>query len=426
MAEKRLRMVKNKVNTKTDSTKNTNNTKKKSRFLTTFICIFVGIVLVVAAVMAVMIGVRNARAFVRYDNVTMDEGVVNFFSSRFKDLYLDGIVGGKDTEEFWSSECEEGVTHGERLSEQFERYLSDIAVANRLFYRYSSLSIADEECIARSVKWVLDLRAGGSVSEFNKAVSDYGFDYDDFVVGTEMLYKAEKAQAVIYGANGENLAADTESTQCMDYLSNYAHVALVFISTEYKNELNTTTGRYEQVLIGNAERAARLEKIAEIDTLITNYMEGTGDRYITTDDFERYLGSYECDPDMKEIGYYLRRGTEYTEQFYERFAPVVDKALEMEIGDYARVDLNVPSVDGDNGFVGTCFIYRYDAQWGAWLNEDNLFLSDFLSLASDYYYSESLEILGDEVIFTDRFREQTSAVDAPRNKDFYVKTWRKE
>lgn len=417
-------MANSKEKTKTDSVVDTKNNKKKSRFLTTFICIFLGVVVIFAATMGLMIGVRNARAYVRYENVTMDEGVVNFFSSRFKDLYLDRTVSGRDSEEFWASDAGEGVTHGEKLEEEFRGYLAEIAVANRLFYRYSKLTVADEECISRSVKWLVDFRAGGSINKFNEMVSEYGFDYDDFVTATEMLYKAEKAKAVIYGVRGENLAADTESTQCMDYLNNYTHVALVFISTQYRNEWNSAGTSYEQVRLNYVERAEREAQIEEISLLINNYMEGVGDRYITTDDFERFLGGYECDPAMKEIGYYFRPGTEGTEAFSERFLPVVERALEMEVGDYARVDLNVAPLDGDNGFVGSCFIYKYDVQWGAWLDEDNPFLSDFLPLAADYYYAESLDILGKEVLFTQNYKNKTSCVSAPRNNDYCVRTWR--
>jgi len=418
-------MKKDKLKSKAGGGAKPNLAKKKSRFLTTFICIFLGIIIVFGAVMGIMIGVRNARSLVRYDNVVMEEGVINFFSSRFKDMYLDSVSGSSDTEQFWESDGEGGKTHGELLSEKFDSYISDIMVANRLFYRFSTLTIADEECIAESVDWVIKLYAGGSVEEFNRLTVPYGFSYGNFVTATEMLYRAEKAKAVIYGASGENLGADTESERCYEYLNeNYTHAALVFIGTEYKNEWNSETGRYDKVLIGEAELEERLDKIERIDTLINNFMNGSGDEWISTDDFERLLGSYESDPEMKEKGYYFRRGTEYTEMFYERFAPVVDRALEMEVGDYARVDLNVPPEDGDYGFVGTCFIYKYNVQWGAWLDGDNLFLSDFLPLAADYYFSLDLETLGEEVVFTDAYRKTVNVLTSPRNDDYYVKTWR--
>ena len=416
-------MVKDKINVKADKNASSAEKKKKSRFLTTFICIFLGVVIVLGGVMGVMIGVRNARALVRYDNVTMDEGVVNYFASRLKDLYLDRITPSADNDAFWSTDAGEGKTHGEILREQFHTYISDIAVANRLFYKYSSLTIADEECIAKSVDWFMRLHAGGSVATFNNLAQPYGFDYDDFVKATEMQYKAEKAKLVIYGASGENLGADTESDRCYTYLQKYSHVALVFIGTEYKNVWNGETGKLDKELIGEAELDERHELIDRIDTLITNLMEDNEGDWMSTDYFESLLGSYESDPDMKECGYYFRRGTEYTEIFYERFAPVVDKALEMEIGEYARVDLNVEPEGGDYGFVGTCFIYKYEPQWGAWLDKDNLFLSDFLPLASNYYYTEDLKEFSEDVIFSEAFK-LIDPLATPRNDRYYVAEWR--
>ena len=115
------------------------NKTKKSRFLTSFICIFVGVVLVFGIVMGVIIAINNSHAVVRSGSLTMEEGVVNYFASTFKITYIaglksSGVKGVKDDPDFWAATSDDGNTAwGDRLRAEFREYLSELMAANTIY-----------------------------------------------------------------------------------------------------------------------------------------------------------------------------------------------------------------------------------------------------------------------------------------------------
>ena len=60
----------------------------KNRFLSIFIGVFLAVVLVLGGVLGIVVGVKNARAVVKYSNVTLDEETVNYLVAYYKMLYL--------------------------------------------------------------------------------------------------------------------------------------------------------------------------------------------------------------------------------------------------------------------------------------------------------------------------------------------------
>ncbi len=390
----------------------------QNRFLTRFVCIFLAVVLVFGGAMAVMVGIREARAVVKYENVSMDEGVTKFFISRFKTIYLASLnsegVSARDTKSFWASLDSEGVSYGERFQTEAKSYLASIVAANRIFKTYSALSADDKSCISKTVAEVLNYMADGSVEKFNKIADPYGFDYGDFERATEMLYCAEKASMVIYGTDGSNLSSSPEL--CAEYLNMYSHVHLAFVRTETKlviteDESGKLTEQiYALTAEEKAERAARIE---EITTLIENRKAGNDEPWISLSTFEHLQKSYDSDPEMLDTGYYFKENATYTAEFREEFSAVVDKAYEMKIGEYARVDLP----------IGVCFIYRDEPDALAYADSSNVFLSDFYQDGADYFYAEALLELSKSVEFKALYDKQIDPVSIPKNTELYVRSW---
>jgi len=203
----------------------------KSRFLTTFVCIFLAIVVVFGGVVGVITAVRDARAVAKYSDVMLDEGEVIYLASRYKTMYLAslssaGIAAG-DSPVFWAKKAADGKTYGEHFNEGFREYIASVIVANYLYSSYTSYSTEDQRIVAASIEEILTLKADGSVAKFNELTEKYGFDYMDFEVATEMLYRAETAKSVIYGNGGTGLASFPD--ECNEFLKKYSHVSLLFV-----------------------------------------------------------------------------------------------------------------------------------------------------------------------------------------------------
>ena len=95
-------------------------------------------------------GVKNARAAVKYDGLTMDRECVSFFASYYKTIYMsalskptlfsEGVKNVSDTRYFWESVSESGETYGELLESGVETYIKQMMVAVYLYDNYASVS----------------------------------------------------------------------------------------------------------------------------------------------------------------------------------------------------------------------------------------------------------------------------------------------
>ena len=396
--------------------------KKKPSLLLRIVCIFLAILVVFGIVMGTIAIVRGARAVAKAGNITVEEGVANYFASQFKITYIaalkgDGVKGVEDTSEFWARKDEDGKSYGERLESEFKVYLSEIIAGNIIFDNYGELSGGDEAIIERTIASTLKWRADNSKDEFNSMAEKYGFDYDDFCKAAELLYKAERAQEIIYGSDGKNL----DSTLAEEYYENYTHVSLAFIRTDYKRKLNSSTGLYEYEEIDSIEKAQRLAKIAELRGYIDNIKTGEGD-IMTALTFREIENDYEGDPDVE---FYFSRTSVETAIFAEDFEGVVEMSYKMKDGEFAYVECNVPAdpETGYRGFVGTCFIYRTADNTMPYLDNDNTFFSDFYTNAADYYYSQNLKEFARDVEFTKRYEERIDPVSVPVNNELCIMGW---
>ena len=151
--------------------------KKKGLFSSLFSTVPLAIVTVTVAVVLILaIGfgatfgtiaiVKSATAVVRYGSITMDEGVANYFVSRFKATYItsvqkEGFSMAGDYEDFWNSEYSAGLTHGERFEMEAKDYLKQLIVAARVFDSKASLTKEDKEIIKKTYTDVLEYQAGG-------------------------------------------------------------------------------------------------------------------------------------------------------------------------------------------------------------------------------------------------------------------------
>ena len=391
------------------------NTRKNS-FLTMFVCIFLAIVLVFGIVVGAIVMLRDSRACAKYDGVMVDEGVTVYLASRYKTLYLQSLtssgVNAMDSPVFWAKDAGDGKTYGELFNEGLKEYVASVIVGNHIFESYSSYTAEDAMVVARTIEEILELKAGGSVAEFNRLTERFGFEYTDFELATEMMYKAQKAQSLVYGADGTNLKNFPE--QCEEYLGKYVHVSLLFLRDSTKL-VKDDNGIVDEVPLTDDEKATRRETARILrEAIEARRTESADEGWITPEMFELYLKSSDGDSEMYSKGYYFRIGASATAEFASEYPEIVEAALSLEMGEYAEADCN----------IGTCFIYRYEPKEGAYSDSNNLFFSDFYVDASDYFYTETLRELSVLVEFTELYYA-IDTVAVPKNYEFYVKSWKK-
>ena len=394
--------------------------KSNNRFLIIFVCAFVALVTIVGGTIGAVVAINNSKAIVKCDGVALEEGEVMYLASYYKMLYIRALrtagISAKDTEEFWNSKNEDGVSYGESYLLGFKDYVKRLVAACNVFLDYSSYTKADSKRVKNVAEEILEAKASGSVSEFNEKCEKYGFNYNDFCDAIALLYKADRSETVIYGENGVNLTNFPD--ECAKYLDTYSHVSLLFVRTEETFALDGEGNRiYDEN--GNAVMRAlteeeRLEKQRIIDTL-TSAIEAKkngGDMQITPEMFELYLEKSDGDSKMFDKGYYFRENAEKTAEFATMFPEVVERALDMELYEYDKVDCS----------IGVCFIYKYDVTEGAYSSSENVFFSDFYSDAANYLYSDVLETLKSDVYFSDKF-DEIDLLGIPYLEEFYVRSW---
>ncbi len=409
-----------KENQKRDSKfQNSPPKKRKNVFLITFICIFLALVLIFGAILGIMSAVRNSKAAVKYEGLTMSEETASFFVTYYKYRYMSilsstGVVGVEDTRGFWNKIHEdEGVSYGELLQKSTEQYIRQIMVANYLYDNYARLTSDDRDIINTARGELLTYKADGNKDLFNSEVSKYGFDYSSLKDAITMLYKANVAKNIIYGADGSNLKNFPELAN--EYLTEYTHVKLLFIRTETTFVLDENgdriigdDGNDETRLLTEAEKTERQELISDIRGYI-DARESGGDIQMGEEMFNYYLEKHdEGDKDMHADGYYFHKNSAFTSEFSEVFKNIVDKSYSMEIGSYDEVNVD----------FGVCFIYKYEPTANVYASTlAEVCFTDFYSDAAAVIFEKTLTELSTDVVLTEKFKK-IDIIALPYNYDY--------
>ena len=393
----------------------------KNRFIAVLTGIFLALVLGVGGILLIIVGVRNARAVVKYESVTVDEGTVRYLASYYKMNYIvslrRGGIDASDTEEFWQSVSPEGKTYSEHFEESFESYLASLVAGANIYLTNSKYTAEDKRIVAITAEEILRYHAGGSVDKFNEEAKKFGFDWGDFENAAALLYKASRAKEITYGAEGRNLVNFPD--QCALYLGEYTHVSLLFIRTseimerdEEGSLVYNDDGSVKMRPLTTSEREERMQMIVELNAAIE--AKNTGNNYqINEVMFENYLLKSDGDPTMYSTGYYFNKSAAATAEFASVFPEIVEKSYEMAIGDYEMVECS----------IGICFIYRYNVTMGAYSNEENPFFSDFYSDAADYLYNQVIEQYIPEVTFKDSYYD-IDLTAIPKINEFYIRQFK--
>ena len=399
----------------TNNTKNKKTKEKmsKNKILLIIICIFVALVIVFGATFGIIIAVRNARTYISYASVRIDEGEARFLLAYYKLVFMTRYGISKETKdnaEFWASEYKDGMTYAEILTSEVKTYIEDLAVKNYLFDRFSEMSFEDSLKVRETVREVLLYRADGSEDKFNDTYASLGFDYDDFVSSAELIYKANVVFERIYGSDGQNVKTMTDICNSF-YAENYSEVKLLFIRTEndyvYEDGKRVTDENGNDVLeeLSESEKQKRAALIEEIRTLIKAYEDKSGEVRMTPEEFTNYISKHGDGGENKTAGFYFSAlGSAFTDEFRtnedgsvnEQRNAIVDSAISMNALSYKELTYS----------GGVCFVYKYsDSSSSMPYNDtsaDGCF-SDFYRLVAQDNYSDTISELRADVVTKDRF-----------------------
>ena len=372
---------------------------KKNKFLRIFCAVFLSAVLLLGVVLGVVLGVAGSRTVMSYEGHRITSGVYSYFASTYKTSYIASLRGSgvsvTDTSDFWESKNESGVSYGEAFEVSLREYVASILGANAVYASYARYTREDKNAVRSSAEAVLRDRAGGSEKEFNRACEAYGFDYDDFLRATELLYKANKLYGIVYGQDGSGIAGDT--LYCNEYFEeNYTRVKLLVIRTRNeirKNEQGDAALDEDGNVIYDAFSSAIAERqrdaVASYKAAIDALESGVGGK-MNAEMFEYGLETYDGTlSKFRDTGHYFRTGEGYTDEFPEE--EVVRTALALSMNDYAYFPFYSTDGSGEKIEEGYCFLWRVPLEPSAYTNitYDAMFES-FYKGAADSFFGELL------------------------------------
>ena len=387
-----------------------NNKKKASlpkgkRLAIIAVSVFLGAVLLFGGVLGTLALVRAASAVVSYRGVTLDEGCVSYLSATYKTVFIrNHRIGERISESLWESpsDPDPSLTWGELLARSTESYIKGVAVKAYLFDRATRLTAIDRETIE-------DMRAevlarAGSVSEFNKQAEPMGFTYSDYKTAMELIYKANRAMAAIYGSDGSALSSESYYGVCNEYFAeSYTRVKILFIRTEtdFKvdedgNRIPGVDNKDELRELSESEKEKRRKDISDIRDAISALLSG-GDGQMSPEYFDSFFGKYGYYPEYRESGFYFSPYSSFTKEFVSSdsgLLPVFEAACDMSVGEYREVECD----------FGVCFVYKCENVGYAYLDgELEPFFSDFYLRAAEDMLATSVAELAVEVEISEDF-----------------------
>ena len=169
-----------------------------SRYLSIIVGVTLAIVFTISGALSISVAVKNARAVVKYDKITVDEETVHYLAAYYKVMYFEELandgVEATDTQEFWSSESKYGMSYGEHYEASLRSFIAKLVAAANHYANHSTYTPDDKIALTTLCDHVLTSEADGDVSIFNAKAKKYGFHYNDFQNAAALIYKAKRAE----------------------------------------------------------------------------------------------------------------------------------------------------------------------------------------------------------------------------------------
>ncbi len=263
---------------------------------------------------------------IKYKDTYMSKAEYSYWFSTLKTQMVTAYNNGIDSDEFWDTETEDGLTYEDILCDSIHTQIASVLVSCQLFDEYG-LKL-DEDTIAAIDADIADKEDHiGSRIEMNAELARLGLNVD---VLRNVYLNAAKVNAVrehLYGTGGSEAPAKSEIEAY--FAENYRAVKMIIVYTgiEIKtddegNYVYDEEGELETIELDEAQKTLK----AELVNTVVSALEAGAD-------------IDECVAEFSEVDY-----SEYPNGFFinkndsaSYGSDVVDAAWSMEIGDVACV-----------------------------------------------------------------------------------------
>ena len=189
-------------------------------------------VIAVVAVVVLMAGLLSACNKVDYaikvGNSTISENDYKRGVATLRQNYLEES-GEKDSKQLWVTKDEEGNTLSELLTAALQQDLIQKKLYAEQFEKLGlSFSAEEEQAITETVAQVAE--SYGSITEFNQALADGYYTYDEFLVEYYDAFKKTKVLNYYFGEGGEKPVSLQDLKNY--YALNHVYVKFIYITKQ--------------------------------------------------------------------------------------------------------------------------------------------------------------------------------------------------
>ncbi|MBQ4054757.1 MAG: hypothetical protein IJD17_03505 [Clostridia bacterium] len=244
--------------------------------------------LVLCAILLFAFASCGEQEFVlKYDGRIMTKPEYSYWFSTIKTQMVSAYNNGIDSDEFWATELEDGLTYKDVLTDSVHTQISSILVSCALFDEYG-LEL-DDDTVASIDADILDKEDYiGDRIEMNAELARLGLNVD---VLREVYINAAKVSAVreyLYGSNGTEAPGDDDIEAY--FAENYRAAKLIVIYSGIEivtdddgNYVYDEEGNVETVELNEEQKAIKAELVtavkealdagADIDECIAEFSE---------------------------------------------------------------------------------------------------------------------------------------------------------
>ena len=280
--------------------------------------------------LTVLVSCKREEYVLKYDDHIMTKPEYSYWFSTIKTQMVSSYNNGIDSEEFWDTKTEDGLTYEEILSDSIHTQISSILVSCALFDEYG-LEI-DEETLASIDADIQDKEDYiGDRIEMNAELARLGLNVD---VLREVYINSAKVSAVreyLYGKNGTEAVTDDDIAGYFANTYRAAKLIVIYsgielVTDDDGNYVYDEEGNVETIELNDEQKAVK----AELITTVKEAIDAGAD-------------IDQCVEEFSEIDY-----SEYPNGFFisasdavSYGSDVVDALWNMEIGETATVSDDV-------------------------------------------------------------------------------------
>ena len=273
----------------------------------------------------------GGEVVMEYEGYTVTEGMYLYWMKEWKDHYVSNYSDVEDTDAFWSSLNESGVSNEEYITTNIKTRIRYYLIGQALFDQYG-LELSDETLADIQADLDAQIEYFGSKSEYNAHLEEeYGINLSVLEKIYTFEEKYTQVYEYLYSVTGKLTATATELDDY--YQAYYARVKYVmflkntkYVYDEEGKRVTDSNGYYKMEDLTEEEKT----KVTATVNEVLDAVKGGAD---IADYFDKYMTEFGFDAKTYPNGFYIT-ADEYT----QHTAEVTNAALSMKVGEVKLVE----------------------------------------------------------------------------------------